>query len=251
VGHEKCKSFQYKAPNEYLKALTMKILMLNSAVYTHGLADVASIHSGSLALEFAAKHHVYVVGQMEQSEPARDNLRVARISVHLTRSLSLAPEQKTVMTIVHRVALVLSILHFTLVIGHKERFDVIYARHGLPSLAGSLLRRLFGIPMVVELNGFLDSDAEALHWPKLTRYLIKLIEILVFHSADAVVTVTKEGKKKLIARFSFEEELVTVVSNGVDTDLFRPTNRNDARRECNIGPNIVVSCPINPHSQFG
>jgi glycosyltransferase involved in cell wall biosynthesis len=195
-----------------------------------------------LALELAAKHRVCIVGQIEQPVPARDNLSVTTIRAPLARWRSLYSGQNVVLATVHRTGLVFSILYSALIADLRERFDIVYARHGIPSLAGALLSRLINIPVVVELNGLLDSEAEIFHWPKLARHLTKLIEIFVFHTANAVVTVTKEGRNEVVTRFNFEGDMVTVVPNGVDTHLFRPRNKNDARRACKITPKRKVVC---------
>jgi glycosyltransferase involved in cell wall biosynthesis len=219
----------------------MKILMLNSAVYDYRFADAASIHTTPLALELSAKHHVSVVGQIEQSIATGDKLSVTRITAPLSRWASLYSKPSLVLGVVHRAGIVLAILHACLLANLKERFDVIYARHGLPSLAGALLSRMIGIPMVVELNGLLNLDAEIFHWPRLARYFTKFIETFVFHSTDAIVAVTEELKNEILARFHFDN-LMTVVPVGVDTELFRPRNKNEARKECTIPPQIQVVC---------
>jgi glycosyltransferase involved in cell wall biosynthesis len=222
--------------------VSLKILMLNSAVYDRGFADVAAIHTGPLASELAANHQVCIVGQVEELTYAGENLSVKTISAPLGRWAPLSGDHSTLLASVHRAAIVLSILHIAFGRSLRERFHVIYARHGLASIAGALLSWLTGIPMVLELNGLLSLEAQILERPKAVLTLTRLIETFVLQNTDHVVAVTPELKNQVCSRYRFPTNSVSVVTLGVDTRLFQPKNKARAREECHITAEIPLVC---------
>src|SRR5690606_4070263 len=99
---------------------------------------------------------------------------------------------------------------------------------GVLSLIG---KKLFGIPYVVTVHGG-DIDKMAAKSERIAGYTRNVLE-----GADAVITVGERLKKDVIGKFGVKEERVHVMSMGVDTDIFQPMPKEEARRELDIPSN--------------
>lgn len=100
-------------------------------------------------------------------------------------------------------------------------FDLIDAHFAYPDgLAAALLGRLFGRPIVITLRGSIVRLATyRLHRPQL-RFALR--------SAARVLAVSR-SLKQVAVDLGIEEEKIRVIPNGVDTALFRPSDRQGAR----------------------
>jgi glycosyltransferase involved in cell wall biosynthesis len=124
----------------------------------------------------------------------------------------------------------------------RFRFDVVYARHGVSSPIAILLAKLNRIPVILEVNALFEVEAQDSNWPSLSIYLAKLIENLFLPAADAIIAVTKEIKSEISHRFHLNGNKIYIVSNGVDTYLFRPKDMYLSRKQCNIEHAKNVVC---------
>jgi len=218
--------------------------MLSSAVYDHGFSDCASIHVGSLASELANTNSVCAVGQFENPLPPKKGLKIVKIRAPLSRWRSLYSESKPILAAVHRAFVILSLLHASFSASIRFGCDVVYARHGVPSLAAVVLARLKRTPLVLEINGLYSVEARSSQWPAFARHFAKLIEVFTLPFADSVVAVT-DGLAREISKYHLHPNAkIFVIPNGVDTDVFRPKDTLQSRRRCAIDPRSKVICFI-------
>ena len=105
-------------------------------------------------------------------------------------------------------------------------FDVIDAHFEYPdAVAGVLLGRLLGRPVVVTLRGKLIRAATyRLHRPQL-RWMLR--------AASRIVAVSDYLKRAAVA-LGTPAERVRVIRNGVDRSRFSPMDRAEARRRCGL-----------------
>jgi teichuronic acid biosynthesis glycosyltransferase TuaC len=105
-------------------------------------------------------------------------------------------------------------------------FDLIDAHFAYPDgVAAALLGKALGRPVVITLRGSIMRLARyALHRPQL-RYALA--------TASRVLAVS-ESLKAVALRLGIPEERVRVIPNGVDTTLFRPSDRRRAREACGL-----------------
>ena len=116
--------------------------------------------------------------------------------------------------------------------GH--RFDAIDAHYVYPDgVAGTWLGRRFGLPVVMTARG---TDVNLIPRYRLPRRLIKG----AIRQASAIIAVSDALKHALVA-LGAPHEKVTVLRNGVETDLFRPpVNRSTARALLGLrGPTLI------------
>ena len=119
----------------------------------------------------------------------------------------------------------------------ESRAEVIYERRYSPKI-GAAVSRATGLPLVVEVNGLLDVEAEILgkakRRGKITAAVKSRLRKSFYARASRVVTVTPGLAKALQERYGLLPEKVVVVPNGADTDLFRPQDAAAAKRALGI-----------------
>lgn len=102
------------------------------------------------------------------------------------------------------------------------KFDVILSSWVYPDGFGSaLIARIFRKPFIIKVHG---TDVNVL-----TQYFLRREMILyTFKRADMIIAVSKALKEKIIS-LGIPEEKIQLISNGVDTDLFRPIQKKACR----------------------
>jgi glycosyltransferase involved in cell wall biosynthesis len=101
-----------------------------------------------------------------------------------------------------------------------ERPDFIYHRHSEFNYATSVLKREFGIPLVLECNG--SEVWIKKNWGKVyLEPLLRWAEEVQFAEAD-VITVVSDVMKQQLVDLRVPASKIVVNPNGVDTGLFRP-----------------------------
>lgn len=119
-------------------------------------------------------------------------------------------------------------------IAEGRDFDVIDAHYLYPDgVAAVRAARRLGKPVVVTARG---SDVTRL--PSFPRQRRMILEAL--YGADAIVCVAQALKDELV-RLGAPAEKISVLRNGVDLDLFRPLDREQARRALNVSGPVIAS----------
>ncbi len=104
--------------------------------------------------------------------------------------------------------------------------DAVYVRGIHATVTPALAAQRLGKPLVVEINGLLERELKS-GW---RRSAVRVAHRFTLARAARVVTVTPLLKETLAARYGFPGERIDVVPNGADTDLFKPGDRDAARR---------------------
>jgi glycosyltransferase involved in cell wall biosynthesis len=124
--------------------------------------------------------------------------------------------------------------------------DVVYIRgiHATvtPVLAAGWLER----PLVVEINGLLEYELP----PGWRRAVVRAAHRFTLARTARVVTVSPLLKEAIIGKYGFPEDRIDVVPNGVDTDLFRPGDREAARIRLGLPldrPIVLCVAGFHPH----
>lgn len=115
---------------------------------------------------------------------------------------------------------------------NKKQVSLTHAHYAFPTGVLSLMgKRLFGIPYVVTVHGG-DIDKMAAKNERIAKSTRNILQ-----KADAVIVVGERLKRDVIDHFGVKEENVHVMSMGVNTDIFSPLPKEEARKELNIPSN--------------
>jgi len=120
-----------------------------------------------------------------------------------------------------------------------EHPDFIYHRHSEFNYTSSLLKREFGIPLVLECNG--SEVWVKKNWGKVYfERLLVMAEEVQFAAAD-IITVVSTVLKEQLTDLGVPPEKIVVNPNGVDTELFRPgLNGSAIRNRYGLKDNFVA-----------
>lgn len=116
----------------------------------------------------------------------------------------------------------------------KSSIDVIDAHYFYPDgVAAAMLAHDLGIPFVVTARG---TDLNVLpDFPVVRRQIIWAAQ-----QASATITVSSALKQKLLA-LGIDSGRAAVLRNGVDLELFKPVDRDAARRRLGLSGHIILS----------
>jgi D-inositol-3-phosphate glycosyltransferase len=120
---------------------------------------------------------------------------------------------------------------------NHRTYDLIHAHYWLSGIAGDLLRCRWDVPLLMTFhtlaqakNRVARSDAEQ----ETTQRVLS--ERRLMHSVDAVMAFNPQEKAEMTWFYRAEPGKVCVVPAGIDTTLFTPGDRIDARRQLGLSP---------------
>ena len=123
---------------------------------------------------------------------------------------------------------------FSLIIVKKRNLDVIYRRHSLFN-SDYLFAKLFGIPLVKEVNGIESANASVTGFTdRFSLHIIRRIEKFNMPRADKIIVVTPKLKETLQKDYGVPRDKIFVIPNGANTELFKPMNTDQARRQVKL-----------------
>jgi glycosyltransferase involved in cell wall biosynthesis len=116
----------------------------------------------------------------------------------------------------------------------EERYDVIVAAHVLAGTAVIHAAKKQGIPVIFDLKDWFPDSAAAYFKNRVLENIVRrgvwAITKYNLSNSDKITTVSPSLVEKL-SQFGFSSELIT---NGVDTDIFKPLDGTPARKELGI-----------------
>ena len=123
------------------------------------------------------------------------------------------------------------------------RPHLIHAHLHEGALIGSVLKRLHRIPLLFDYQGSLSGESLNHGFLSDTSLLMKLfkgLESFIDRRADLIITSSDKGRQELIDDWGIASEKVTDLIDGVDTEIFRPLSRSEARRELGISDDVKL-----------
>ena len=122
----------------------------------------------------------------------------------------------------------------------RFRPDFIYERYALFNFSGALASRWLRIPLILEVNSPLAQEQADLGQQSLGG-LARWSERWICNHASAVITVSTP-LRELLVESGVARDLITVISNGVDTDRFhgRSEAGDEVRRRFGLSGQRVV-----------
>lgn len=205
----------------------MKILLVSTQDYIHH--PIPSRHH-NIFEELATRHEVHV----PHFHVSRGKERETLLHVHeATRFPVESP-----------------FLHYTLNAPRHHRviseiirdhdIDVVVGAHVLAGTAMVKAAKKSGVPVIFDLKDWFPDSAAAYYKNPAVKWLLRegVLNITRYNLDHSdVVTTVSPGLVEKLRRYGYEAELIT---NGVDTDLFRPTDDGAMRSALNIAPDAFV-----------
>ncbi len=112
----------------------------------------------------------------------------------------------------------------------------------LVGLAAWWIARIKRVPFVFEVRDLWPESLDAVgvggEQTKLYR-ILKRVAVFLYQHSDHIVVVTPAFKEEIVRNYRIPEEKISIVNNGVETELFSP-NGDNARYELSLGDCFVV-----------
>jgi glycosyltransferase involved in cell wall biosynthesis len=140
----------------------------------------------------------------------------------------------------------LDILLFFTAYAAARRFrpDVIHAHLHEGAFLGMFLKRLLRIPLVFDCQGSLTGemlDHRFIRRGSLINRLFRRLENFINKGSDIIITSSAGGVADLTTSWRIPADKVKELADGVDTGIFRPFPRDDARRALKLPPGSPVA----------
>lgn len=111
-----------------------------------------------------------------------------------------------------------------------KKIDVIHATRPLPfsGLLGYIISKLKRKPFVLEIGDIeWETMADLKHHPSYRVKIVKYLEKYLTENADGIIVFTDSVKDYLLENYNVKDKKMIVVSNGVDSDLFKPKEEKE------------------------
>ena len=121
----------------------------------------------------------------------------------------------------------------------RRRPDMIYERYSLFNFSGVLVSRLFGIPLVLEVNAPLAYEKEKYEKLSFRRLAYALERWICSHSTRTIVVSTP--MRDILAQQGVPRDHMTVIPNGVNSEeIMQSLGRVDVRGRYDLGNKLVL-----------
>jgi phosphatidylinositol alpha-1,6-mannosyltransferase len=205
----------------------MKILLVSTQDYIHH--PILSRHH-NIFEELAQRHEIHV----PHFHVSRGAARPTRLTVH---EATMFPFKNPLLHYTFNAP-----YHFSVFkrIIRDEKIDLVVAAHVLAGTAVISAAKKYNVPVIFDLKDWFPDSAAAYIKNGALQCAVRngVWEITKYNlsNSDIITTVSPALVRKLNG-FGFESELIT---NGVDTDLFKPMDGSGKRAELGIAPDDFV-----------
>lgn len=120
-----------------------------------------------------------------------------------------------------------------------EKPAALYSRHGVFLFVPVIIAKIFRVPIIIEINGMLINELRNFDTKLSTRVLLKsgIIRFLEFINtklATGFIVTTSGIANYIIRTYGIKPELIRVITNGVDADVFRPNSDPEIRSKLGL-----------------
>ncbi len=116
-------------------------------------------------------------------------------------------------------------------------YDLIYSHYWLSGIAAAALRRAWGVPIVQMFHTLAEMKNRAAQSPAEREPEQRLnCEGEIMRIADRLIAATPLEKNQMTWLYGAAPEKITIAPPGVDLDLFKPMNPQEARRFIGMPP---------------
>lgn len=124
----------------------------------------------------------------------------------------------------------------------KHKIDIIYARNPGSALIAIIAAYRYSVPVVCEVNGLPDSGKYYRSKNSVAGFLsyiisplqISLSQKYAIKKSEHIVVVTEKLKEGLVDTYGVNPSRITIIPNGTNTDLFKPSDVILAKKELGL-----------------
>ena len=143
----------------------------------------------------------------------------------------------------HKPYLDILLLWKSLAVARLFRPHLIHAHLHEGALIGSVLKFLTRTPLLFDYQGSLTG--ESLNHGFFNKrsplaHIFKWFEQAINRMADLIITSSDHGRQELVSDWGIPPGKVINLIDGVDTEVFRPYPKNEARQELGISANVKL-----------
>jgi starch synthase len=211
----------------------MKILLLSNEYPPHVYGG-AGVHVGHLSRELAqlneGSHIVNILCFGEQREE-HANKTVEGIHMKNSDFPYRNPRHKK---------LIDTLLRNVLMIGSASKADIIHCHTWYTHLAGCLIKRIYGIPLVITAHSLEPQRPWKLEQLGSAYRASCWVEKTAFENADGIIAVSNALRTSINELYGISLDQICTIPNGIDVTVFKPT----------YNPDILASYGIKPDRPF-
>lgn len=116
----------------------------------------------------------------------------------------------------------------------REKPDFVYSREMVYNILLPIFCKVTGIPLIIEVNALLDDELKMIGKGRVEIGLVRFCQKINLKSAKGIIAVTEGIKRALQERYGIPAIKIAVVSNGTDTEHFRPIPEEEARERVGL-----------------
>ncbi len=143
----------------------------------------------------------------------------------------------------HKPYLDILLLLKTLAEIRSFRPHLIHAHLHEGALIGSVIKMFYDLPLLFDYQGSLSGESLNHGFFGATSPLMKMfkgLERFIDRRADLIITSSDKGRQELVDDWGIVSDKVINLIDGVDTEIFRPHRRSEARRELGIPEDVKL-----------
>jgi len=133
----------------------------------------------------------------------------------------------------HKPYLDIFLFFKALAVAKKFKPDLIHAHLHEGAFVGIMLKKLLKIPLVFDYQGSLTGEISDHGFTGKDSFIARFfrqLESFINHNVDAIVTSSGPAAQDLMTKWKVPANLVTCLTDGVNTDEFFPGDRDEVRR---------------------
>lgn len=118
--------------------------------------------------------------------------------------------------------------------------DLVHSHTWYAAFAGFMAKQLYGIPYVATVHSLEPLRPWKEEQLGRSYHLTTWVERVALENADKIVAVSRHSKGEILDNFAVDEARIEVIHNGIDLDVWRPSNALDTRRAFDIDQDYIL-----------